>query len=50
MLGMLKEGEGSAQTSAQRTTAPTQGTKEGSSAHGPDVRADSSWGKRKGRD
>ena len=43
---MLKEGEHSAQISAQPTTAPTQGTGEGSSIQGPDVRTECSWEKK----
>ena len=46
MLDMLKEGEHSAQISAQPTLAPIQGTGEGSSVQGPDVRIDCSWGKK----
>ena len=44
---MLKEGEHSAQISAQPTTAPTQGTGEESSVQGPDVRTECSWEKKR---
>ena len=45
---MLKEGEHSAQISAQPTLAPTQGTGERSSVHHKHVRIECSW-KKKGR-
>ena len=47
-MGMLKEGEHSAQISAQPTLAPTQGTGERSSVHHKHVRIECSW-KKKGR-
>ena len=47
--GAAQEHEGSAHISAQPATAPTQDTKEGSNAHGPDVRTQMSFRKEEGQ-
>lgn len=51
VLDLSRRKEGSAHSSALPTTVPTQGTDEGSSAQGPDMRKETcQWTKRKGGD